>query len=404
MPRRLHLAVLAAVGISALPATAIAQRAPSFATPTTTTTTTTTPGFVSATTTTSPVIVNPATTTTRPGLVTPTTTATTPPGLVTPTTTTTLPVIVNPATTVAVDDLAQPIAPGHDGVGADVPLGVIDISGDIPEDVDLTTFPGAPEGPTPVGDGPTFTAGLSCAYQCIRSGVAYPRGFGALLVVETHVPAQIFISVVDADSDPVGFTNSPGMATEFSFALDHLEPGRTYLAMAAATDENGDTSYAWGEFFTLSQRTVEITIGSPTVSGGPTNIVDTDVWLRTADLDFLLVAVEDTIVYYSLPRHTDLGLFVFRTWATSQSTICEGVIAPGALGPQGDDDGLCGCWNSASLEIDLDVVPAGETSWTSATIDAPFSSAAGGDPLPDGYGDPRFFHFSAPVTVGVSYS
>ena len=95
--------------------------------------------------------------------------------------------------------------------------------------------------------------------------------------------------------------------------------------MVAATDENDDTAYAYGEFVTLSQRTVDITIGSPTVTGGPTNIVDTYVWLKTVDLDFFCgLAPPETLVYYSLPRHADFVLFVFRQWATSQSTLCEG--------------------------------------------------------------------------------
>ncbi len=82
MIRPLHVAVLAAAFVSAMPVTVLALRSPSFVTPTTTTTTTTAaPSFVTRTTTTT-------TTTAALSVVTPTTTTTTPPVIVTPTTTT----------------------------------------------------------------------------------------------------------------------------------------------------------------------------------------------------------------------------------------------------------------------------------------------------------------------------
>jgi hypothetical protein len=402
--RRRHFAVLVAAGVSTLPATVLAQRLPSLVTPTTTTTTTMAPVIVTPTTTTAPpVIVTPSTTTAAPVIVTATTT-TTAPVIVSPTATTAPPVIVTPSTTTGFDDLVQAtVAP--DGDGSDVPLGAIDTSGAVPEDLDVTAFPGAPEAPTSGADGPTFAAGFSCAYQCIKSGVAYPRGFGALLVIETHVPARLFVSVVDANYDAVDATNSTGMVSDFSWALDHLDPGGTYYAMVAATDEHGDTAYAYGQFITLDERTVEITISSPAVSGGPTNIVDTDVWLKTVDLDFWYVSPPETLVYYSLPRHVDLVLLTFRQWATSQSTFCEGIDPDGNFPAQGDSDEMCGSWNSALLgHVDLDVIPAGESRWTSVTVSTAFNTSSGDSALPDSYGDPRFFHFSAPVTLDVSYS
>ena len=159
MLRRVHFAVLVAACVCTLPATVLAQRSPSFVTPTTTTTTTV-----------APVIVTPTTTTVAPGVVTPTTT-TVAPGVVTPTTPPP-PVVVTPTTPPGLDDLMQAtVAP--DGDGSDVALGAIDTSGAVPEGLDLSAFPGAPEAPTPAADGPTLTTGLSSAYQCIKSGVAY---------------------------------------------------------------------------------------------------------------------------------------------------------------------------------------------------------------------------------------
>jgi hypothetical protein len=398
--------VLAAAGVSAMPVTVLALHSPSFVTPTTTTTTTTTttaPSFVTPTiATTPPVIAAPTTTTAAPVIVTPTTT-TTPLVIVTPTTPTTPPVIVTPTTAPGLDDLAQAtVSPDSDG--SDIPLGEIDTSGAVPEGLDLAAIPGAPEAPTPAADGPSFAAGLSCAYQCIKSGVAYPRGFGALLVVETHVPAQLFISVVDDNYDAVDHT-STGMVSEFSWPLDHLEPGRTYYAMVAATDDNDDTAYAYGQFDTLSERTVSVSIGDVTVDGGPQNVVETYVYLRVDGDDFWIVdpGSDSSSVYVGLDRRVDLVLFNFRGWETSQYTFCEG-FDPDHMPSQGDNDDLCGSWNSASLDdLDLDVIPPGESRWTSVTIDTTFNTSSGDGVLPGDYGDPRFFHFSAPVTLEISY-
>jgi len=281
---------------------------------------------------------------------------------------------------------------------------VIDTSGAVPDGLDLTAFPTAPGAPGPVvGDGPQFAAGFSCAYQCIKSGVAYPRGFGAQLVVETHVPAQLFISVLDQNNDPVDFTISTGMVSELSWALDHLEPGHTYFAMVAATDENGDTAYAYGEFTTMSQRTVDISVGTPTVNGGPTNVVSTRIYLKVSDLDFLRVQTGESQVYIGVHRHVDLAVQVFREWATSQSTFCEGP-RPDSHGVHGDSDDECGTWNSASIDaLDLDVIPNDRNSWTEVSFSRTLQTSAGDGALPAGQGDPRFFHFSAPVTLTVTY-
>ena len=395
--------MLVAAGVSTLPATASAQDPPSFATPTTSTTTTTTPVIVAPTTTTS---TTTTTTVAPPVIVTPTTTTTTTPVIVTPSTSTTAPpVLVTPTTTTAIDDLVQPtVAP--DGDGADTPIGTIDPGGAIPDDLDITAFPDSPGAPTPAGDAPTFAAGFSCAYQCIKSGVAYPRGFGALLVVETHVPARLLMTVIDDDDNLVDHVYSDGPVTDFSWALDHLDPGQTYFAMVAATDENDDTAYAYGRFVTLSERTVSVTIGDVSVEGGPQNVVDTDVYLAVDDFGFWTVETGSDVssVYADRGRHIDLALVTFRTWETSQSTLCEG-FSPEGMPAQGDSDEMCGSWNSATLgNVDLDAIPAGADRWTSVAVGATFNTSAGDDALPADYGDPRFFHFSAPVTLEVSYS
>lgn len=389
-------AVVATAGTVLVPATA----APAIVTPTTTTTprlvivtptTATTTTLTTTTTTTAPVIAAPATApTTPPEIVAPTVPATTPQVVVAATTATTTAPVIAAATT-------STVAP----LDADTPLGAIDTSGAVPDGLDLSAFPDTPQADGPVaGDGPQIAAGFSCAYQCIKSGVAYPRGFGALLVVETHVPARLFVSVVDDNNDAVGHTNSTGMVTELSWSLDDLEPGQTYYAIVAATDENDDTAYAYGEFTTLSERTIEITIGSPTITGGPTNVTGTFASLKTADLNFRRVSPPESLTYYSLPTQLDLELNVFRQWETEHVFACDG-FDPDVWPPQGDSDAMCASWNTAFLDLDLNA--AGADRWTSLTIEETFQTSSGDGPLPAGHGDPRFFHFSAPVTVTVTY-
>src|SRR5829696_8622847 len=114
----------------------------------------------------------------------------------------------------------------------------------------------------------------SCSHQCITSGVAYPRGFGAELVVETSVPASLFITAIadldgDGDYEDVHVESTPFGLTAHSWSLDHLQPGETYHVMATATDEHDHTAYVWGEFTTLSQRHVFVELGSAEINGGP---------------------------------------------------------------------------------------------------------------------------------------
>ena len=293
--------------------------------------------------------------------------------------------------------------------GPDVPIGEIDTSGAVPDGFDLTAFPdapAAPAGPGGGGDGPTFTAEASCSTQCIESGVAYPRGFGAQLVVETTVEARLWMAVVedlesDGGEDGLTYANSTisnGRVTEFSWALDHLEPGQTYYVTVTATDEHDNTAYAYGEFTTLSQRTVDVAIGPPGISGGPTNVVDTDVRLRVADLSYDLVnPPETTGDYLSLPRHLDLAVLVFRTWATSQYTFCEGPW-PESNPPQGDSDDQCGSWNTAFDEVDLDRIPQGQSRWTEVSIQRTLQTTG------NCAGDPRCFDFAVVVNLTVEYS
>jgi len=99
----------------------------------------------------------------------------------------------------------------------------------------------------------SLAAAPSCSHRCITKGVAYIHGTDVELVVETNVPAQLFITVV-ADLDGNGtyewdWSDSTAFGyTSHSWMLEDLVPGQTYYVMATATDDNLDTDYAWGEF------------------------------------------------------------------------------------------------------------------------------------------------------------
>lgn len=408
MIRRLLIAgCAAAAGVITVPVTSGAHTAPSLVSPTTTTTTPQPQMAVAPPRTTTPQLATPTTSTT--------TTTTLPPVIANPstttsTTTTSAPSVIGDPAAAPPPVIVTPTVP-PDEDPADVPIGAVDTSGVIPDGLDLSAIPGVPAAPTADGaDGPTFSAGRTCFNQCIKSGVAYPRGFGALLVVETYVPAQLWLGV-SADTNGDGgydfndHASSDGMVTEFSWALDHLDPGQTYYVIVAATDENNDTAHAYGSFTTLSKRTITVSIGLPTISGGPSNIVDNYMFLKVADLDFRWLTPPENLVYYSLPRHLDLALQLFRGWETSQYTICEGFFPSLDHVPSGDSDSLCGTWNTAMLaNLDLDAIPAERSSWTEVSIIRMLQTATGDGALPPGHGDPRYFDFHATVTLTVEYS
>jgi hypothetical protein len=287
------------------------------------------------------------------------------------------------------------------------PIGDLDDDRPVPAGFDFTAPPKKPG--APVFGGPTGLAvEPSCSVQCIKKGVAYPRGFGAELVVETTVPAQLLITAIadlddngtyeDVHADSTGF-----LVTSRTWDLDHLEPGQTYYVMAAATDEHQHTAYVWGEFTTLSHRTVFVEFGNGEIVGGPGNI-DATHWLLGLDgpLTDVTPGQQGILLYNDLPRHVDVDFWVTRSW---DEDICE-VWNPEGAAPQGHDASGCIAWNSTSLDgVDLDGIPAGQGHWTDTTVSLTLHPPTGeGGALPPGYGDPYYFSFEVPVTFYVSYS
>jgi hypothetical protein len=294
------------------------------------------------------------------------------------------------------------------GSGSVDPIGGIDVTGLVPEGLDLTAMPDAPASPTPLHAGPgSLSAGPGCAYQCIASGIAYPRGFGAELVVTTKVEADLFMTVVadldgDGDFEYHDYDYSAPRVTEHSWSLDHLEPGETYYAMVAATDEHGDTSHAFGEFTTLSTRTVHVVVDEVDVVGGPQNLESTGLFLRLDQADHEAYELGDWTEVADVERHVDVDLMVARFW---EASVCEPFWESMMEVPQGDSDDSCLSWNTASDTIDLDRIPAGHASWTAVSFDATLQTPTGeGQALPPGYGDPRYFSLLADARIVVVYS
>lgn len=297
--------------------------------------------------------------------------------------------------------------------GADqpvLPLAELDRGGIVPDGIDLTAFPDAPTGrPSGYTHGAAFSAGPGCRYQCITEGVAYPRGFGAELVVATSVPARIFLSIAadttgDGNYDFADSTNSFGRVTDFSWALDHLEPGQEYLVMAAATDEYDDTSYAWGRFTTLSRRDVIVGLGDVDIYKGPGNVVQTRLLLGVNGGDGLDYSpgAGSTYIYEDLGRLIDLKLWVTRSWP---GDLCEGWYSSMASTPFGRNDDSCLAWNTAVVDdLDLDVPPAGRTRWTGTVVRSTLRTPTDIGALPPGYSIDHYFSFEAPVALLVAYS
>lgn len=288
------------------------------------------------------------------------------------------------------------------------PIGDLDDRRPVPAGLDLVAPPAATGSPNDHGGPSGLAVEPSCSHQCISRGIAYPRGFGAELIVETTVPATLFLTVV-ADLDGDGsfedshVESTPFAVTEHSWALDHLEPGQTYHVMAAATDADDHTAYVWGELTTLSQRDVVAVLGDGQIVGGPDNISATR-WHLGLDGPLTDVTPGDQgiLIYRDLPPTVDIDFWVLRSW---DDDLCQAWVLEGAP-PQGHSEESCVTWSSAQLDaVDLDTVPAGASRWTETTVAVSLHPPSGaGGALPPGYGDPYHFTFEVPLTLHVLYS
>lgn len=300
------------------------------------------------------------------------------------------------------------------GSGQQPPTGPTDLLGELDDDdpvpgpLDLVADIPAPQPkPNPgIGKGPgSLQAAPSCAHQCIAVGTAHPRGFGALLHLETTVPVEFFVSVIaDDDESDYHVDTTLGGLTAHDWAIDHLRPGTLYHAMAAATDAQGHTSYVWGSFTTLSTRTVDIQIGSIPITGGPGGIEDTTNYLRfEGDLQDVTWDQQPDLHHVGVDRYAAIEFWISRYWG---GKVCEGWSIYDGLPANGHDAASCLAWNSVSASgIDLDTIPQGKDRWTQTSVSMVLDTQApNGNALPPGYGDPFWFAFKVPITLHVTYS
>lgn len=293
----------------------------------------------------------------------------------------------------------------------DAPLGDAAHTPYAPAGIDFQAPPSVPAAPV-AGDwgGPgSYSAGPGCMVRCITSGLAYPRGFGAELVVVTDTPAVVWL-VVTADTNDDGhvgvgddvFTATSTTPTQdFRATFDDLDPGRTYWVTAVAEDQDGHTDHRYGDFTTLAERVVTIELGDTHITGGPIDIQGT----------WLLLGVDDHLSFDPTP-----GQPLVDAWSGTADTLdlrllvqrIRGCFVPGAYyevsGLQGESNDGCLVWNTAlGDDIPLDTAPAGATRWTSATSATTVQTTMGGTSLPGDFGGSAWFDATTPVTLQIAY-
>ena len=149
---------------------------------------------------------------------------------------------------VPADPYAPPAAQDHQPGHEDLRPNPYD--GPVSASFDFTPASRQQNGGTGYNAADSFAPAPSCSHQCITKGVAYLHGSDVEIVVETSVPAQIFISVtavIDGD-EKIWLDWTSFGHTSHTWLLEDLVPGVTYYVMASATDDHQYTSYAWGEF------------------------------------------------------------------------------------------------------------------------------------------------------------
>lgn len=288
------------------------------------------------------------------------------------------------------------------GQGGDEPLAEMHVGTQVPSEfrIQPPANHGTQASPSQGGPG-SLSASDGCASNCITRGTAHPRGFGALLVLQSNTDADWFISVMG----PAGFSefySSDWETSQVMWGLDHLEPGATYDVLATATDSAENTSYAWGSFTTLSQRNVSFSFGELGVQGGPEKVKST---LRYFGWDGSpLVNVTPGEGGILLPeeadRWIDLELWILLTW---DADLCQVWGMNENTPDYGVSEVSCLTWNSVRTEpVDLDEKPAGANHWTSTDVSMVLHPDYATGALPADFGS-LYFEFQIPINLHVTY-
>jgi hypothetical protein len=259
MRPRLHVATLASAAVaSILPATVLAQRSPSFATPTTTTTAV--PAVAAPTlptsTTAAAVVVTPTTTTTIPRIVQPTTPTTArSPDVVESTTPSTSPAS-RQSTTVSTRPVSeqQPPTVGEADIIGELSADPNDWSDELRRYLQDPAFD-LERLASYLPDDPGSLDDLVSCVDClaITSGVAYLAGmdpdgsWDVYLEVTTNRPAKGVIEVQYSDGVLSQFEHSFVTKWGRTFPVDSCT---TYPAWAVAEDAGGQVRWGFGSFTT----------------------------------------------------------------------------------------------------------------------------------------------------------
>lgn len=307
-----------------------------------------------------------------------------------------------PGPGIAASIAGQP-SPGTPGsADPDVPIGDVAAAGHAPEGIGFASFPGASNAPAPTQhDGPSgYAVAPGCHTQCITSGLAFPRGFGAEMVIETSVPATVFVSVIaDIDGDGAyeygATTTGDDPSTEFRWALDHLAPGREHLVVVAATDEHEETAHAYGSFTTLSTRTAFVSVAGVDFAHAPANAELTELWARV-DGGLDLVYANGFLAMSPAEhahRHVELVFTARQRWGGGCATD---PVAIASLPLAGVHHPSCSVWTSGWTDsFDLDTPPDLTSRWTTSEVPVRVESPVGQ------YGT---FRLRADLVVHVAYS
>lgn len=307
----------------------------------------------------------------------------------------------------------------HTGSSSSV-IGSMDTDQLAPDGIGLVGLPsggGAPDSGA-FSSPSALSGGYGCKVSCIEEGLAYARGLaGAELVVSTSVPTTLFFGVIQLTPGypAVDTTTLYSMDTSHSWVLDQLDPGMSYGVTVVATDGDGNSDLAYGEFTTLSTRDVSVEIGDVVIAGGPELDATTTLWLGVDDEDLLDVTPGQGGVptFEDVDRHSDFGLLVMREFEPVFGPLlgeCQeafgGINGRYPLPDQGHDAGACRVWNTAHIhDLDLDVAPAGVTRWNSTSFTAGLYTPNGaGDALPADWAEDWWLDVVATATFHVTYS
>jgi hypothetical protein len=232
-----------------------------------------------------------------------------------------------------------------------------------------------------LGAGDGFKAGPGCAVQCITDGVAYARGVGAELVLETDTPARLWLIVWDDDGYHALRYGGDAPRTSFSSLFDDLDQGRTYHALGVAQDTAGFQAQRYGTFHT-HRRHARLEFGGVTVTSHPYDgAFDYHYALDGAWLPSFgethwpyphhhPLAGSKVVVLAAADEHVRPAVMAVQRRKDTGKQICEGTDFPEGVNVTGHQN--CEAWVTASDGSDLGIELDGSPSGNGPAVDRSF--------------------------------